>query len=123
MVTELVFPRLRPGTGWAFREVARRHGDFALVAVAVLLSFQGDRIASARVGIAGCGGRPVRVRAAEALLEGRPAGPDAWEAAAEQVARDVQPTGDIHASADYRRRAAAVLTRRALAEAAGRAVA
>lgn len=120
MVTELVLPRPRAGTGWSFREVTRRHGDFALVAVAVLLALEGSRVARARIGVAGCGGRPVRIPAAEALLLGRSPDESAWSAAAERVSLDVRAGSDVHASSDHRRRAAGVLTRRALAEAASR---
>ena len=38
LVTEVVFPKLPPGTGWAFEEVSRRHGDFALAAVGVTMT-------------------------------------------------------------------------------------
>src|ERR1700688_600804 len=55
MVTEIVLPKLPQGTGWGFEEVARRHGDFALAAVAVTLTVSGGAIAQARVALTGVG--------------------------------------------------------------------
>src|SRR5215213_4111856 len=53
LVTEMAFPKLPPSTGWGFEEVSRRHGDFALAAVAATLTVRDGTIAEARIAIAG----------------------------------------------------------------------
>ncbi len=71
LLTEVRFTLPRPGCGWGFAEVARRHGDFALVgAIALLWLDAAGRIAGARLGFFGVGGTPVRGHAAEAILVG-----------------------------------------------------
>lgn len=122
MVVEASLPQLPEGTGWSFQELARRQGDFALVAVActVRLDGAGD-IAEARIALAGVGPVPVRAQAAEAALRGQPPRPEVLAAAAEAVRQQVDPVSDVHASAAYRRHQAGTLTRRALEEAIMRA--
>jgi aerobic carbon-monoxide dehydrogenase medium subunit len=112
------------GSGWCFTEVARRHGDFALVAVAALLTLDdAGAIASARLALGGVGAAPVRARAAERVLVGQPATDEAFRAAAAAADDVLDPEDDLHASAAYRRHLASVLIRRALTVAASRAVA
>src|SRR5262249_32238354 len=114
------------GSGWCFTEVARRHGDFALVAVAAVLTLdQESTIASARLALGGVGPVPVRARAAERVLVGQPATEEVFRAAAAAGAADdaLDPEDDLHASAAYRRHLAGVLTRRALTVAGARAMA
>jgi carbon-monoxide dehydrogenase medium subunit len=117
ILTEVRFRRPALETGWSFQEVARRHGDFALAAVAVLMILEGERIVSARIAVAAAADRPLRASKAEAALVGQAVGEKAFAHAAEIVSSEVRPTGDVHASADYRRHVAGVLTRRGLAEA------
>jgi CO/xanthine dehydrogenase FAD-binding subunit len=121
MLTEIRLPPPPGRAGWAFTEVARRHGDFALVGAAVLLVGDGEgRCAEARLAFTGVGAGPVRVPEAERLLAGERV-TDALAAEIRRVvARSVEPEGDIHATADYRRHVAGVLAARALIEAAGR---
>lgn len=111
---EIASPRERRGS--AFREIARRHGDFALVGVAASVSIDDrGRCADARVVLLSVGDRPtIAVSAAKALVGETPS-PEAIRAAADAAAsQDIDPTSDIHASAAYRRQLARVLTRRAL---------
>lgn len=122
LVTEIFFPILPPATGWAFVEVARRRGDFALAGVAALLRVDGDgRIADARLAYLSVAPTPVRISEAEAELIGQTPGPEAFATAAETAGEHLSPTGDIHASGDFRRHLATVLTGRALARAHERA--
>jgi carbon-monoxide dehydrogenase medium subunit len=102
----------------AFLEIARRHGDFALVGVAAAIALDGEGvITDARLVFTGVGLQPVRAREAEASLRGTSAGTDAFAAAADLVAGALHPRTDAHASGDYRRRVAGVIARRALEEA------
>ncbi|HEY8414691.1 MAG TPA: xanthine dehydrogenase family protein subunit M [Thermaerobacter sp.] len=122
MVVEASFPVLPPDAGWAFQEVARRHGDFALVGVAAVLRLDAAGvIREARLALTGVDAVPVRARAAEEALVGRRPGDEVWREAAALVGDGIQPESDLHASAAYRKHVAGVLAGRALREAAARA--
>jgi CO/xanthine dehydrogenase FAD-binding subunit len=114
MVTEIVLPKLPQGAGWGFEEVARRHGDFALAAVAVTLTVAGGAIAQARVALTGVGPTTLRATAAETLLMGHALEPNLTGRVIEAVRAVIVPETDLHASADYRRHLAGVLTGRAI---------
>jgi aerobic carbon-monoxide dehydrogenase medium subunit len=123
LLTEIRIPRPERRTGFAFQEISRRHGDFALVgaAAAVQLDDQG-RCAQARVTLLSVGDRPILAEQAAAVLIGQPPSAESIRAAADAAAtRDIDPPSDIHASARYRRQLANVLTRRVLARACERA--
>jgi CO/xanthine dehydrogenase FAD-binding subunit len=121
IVTEIVLSKLPPRTGWGFAEVARRHGDFALAAVAATLSIAADSITEVRIALTGVGRTALRVAAAENLLVGQTLTADVSNQVVEAVRAAIEPDTDLHASADYRRHLAGVLTRRALAAAWRRA--
>lgn len=109
-------------SGHAFLEFARRHGDFALVGAAaqVILDDTGT-CTQARLGLVSVGDGPVLSASVAAALAGVAPTGQAIRAAATAVQQDIDPPADIHASADYRRRLAGVLTERALTRAAARA--
>jgi len=121
LLTEVRLPALRPGTGWAFVEFARRQGDFALAVVAALLQRGPDGICTdARVVLGGVDSVPVRARAAEQYLVGGRLTKERFTTAGQDVAAPLNPPGDIHASTAYRRTLAAVLVERALTVAVDR---
>ena len=115
LLTEVRLPA-DPGR-CSIQEVTRRHGDFALVGVVAVVRSDGGTIADARLALLGAAPTAVRAPEAEALLRGAPATDSTFAAAAEAAAAGLEPSSDVHATADYRRRAAAVLARRALWEA------
>jgi carbon-monoxide dehydrogenase medium subunit len=121
LLTEVWFPPSPRGSGSAWVELARRHGDFALVGVAAVVTLAGERIATARLALTGVGDRPVRARDAEARLADESLTPAVLADAAEAVRGAIDPGGDIHATAAYRRHVAGVLVGRALRLAAARA--
>ncbi len=121
MLCEIAFARPRPDTGWGFEEFARRDGDFALAAAAALLRIDDGRIVEPRIALMGVGVTPVRAGAAEAVLAGQVLDAALLETAAEAVRSAIEPNTDLHASGDYRRHLAGVLTERVLATAARRA--
>lgn len=123
ILVEASFPALPPRTGWAIKEIARRPHDFALVGVAVVVSMHGDdRIQNSRIVFLSVGDGPVAAeKAAETLRDQTPT-PELLRAAAETAAaEDIDPSNDIHASAEFRRHLAKVLTRQALETAIERA--
>jgi len=113
-LTEVRLPATPAGAGYAFEEFARRHGDFAIIGIAAVIVREGSRCTMARLATAGAGPIPVRLRAAEEILEREGLGDDALARAAAKAQELVQPDGDIHASADYRRHLTGVLTGRAV---------
>ena len=123
ILVEAAIPPLPPRTGWAFLEVARRHGDYAQVGIAALVTLDdAGRCREARLVYLSAGDRPIEAREAARLLAGEEISPPAIAAAAEKASRDeMNPFGDIHASAEFKRHLARVLTGRALRRAAERA--
>jgi carbon-monoxide dehydrogenase medium subunit len=121
IVTEVVLPKLPPRTGWGFEEVARRHGDFALAAVAATLTVSDGAIKQARIALTGVGSKALRAHEAEGLLTGHALDPELTHRVIDAVRAAIEPETDLHASSDYRRHLAGVLTGRALAAAWRRA--
>ena len=121
ILTEVWFPAAPSRTGHAWLEFARRHGDYALVGVAAAIMLEEDSVAEARLALTGVGARPVRARDAERRLVGRRPDDAALADAAERVKQVTEPQSDIHATAEYRRHLAGVLTLRALRLAVARA--
>jgi carbon-monoxide dehydrogenase medium subunit len=114
ILVEVRLPAMEPGAGFAFEEFSRRHGDFAIVGVAAMLIGDGQRCTTARLATAGAGPTPLRLRSAEEILERDGLSDTAIDAAAARAAELVDPDGDMHASAAYRRNLTRVLTGRAL---------
>ena len=114
-------PKIAPNSGWAFQEIARRHGDFALAGVAAQLTVDGDRIAEIRLAACGVGPGPVRLEAAERIILHEGVSDKAIDAAGTAAATEVSPGSDVHASSDYRRELTRAMTGRALREAWARA--
>jgi CO/xanthine dehydrogenase FAD-binding subunit len=113
LIEDIEFPYLPPGTGSGFDEVARRLGDFAIVAMAATITLAEGRVSQARVAITGVGEVPARLEVAEALLAGQSEPePELIDAVAQAVMGAIEPNGDLHVSADYRRHVAGALTRR-----------
>jgi len=102
----------------AVHELSRRHGDFALVGIAAMVTLTDDgAVASAALSFFGAASVPCRVAEAEASLVGQQPTEAAIAEAAAIVSARLAPPDDIHASRAYRQHAAGVLTRRALTEA------
>jgi aerobic carbon-monoxide dehydrogenase medium subunit len=122
LLTEVRFPAARPGTGTSFQEVARRHGDFAMVGLATSVTLNAGTITDARLAFAGVSDVPARATAAEELLEGERPTAELFDEAARVAAADIDPPSDLHGSAEYRKKVAAALVRRGLREAVGNAM-
>jgi CO/xanthine dehydrogenase FAD-binding subunit len=122
IVTDIAFPMLLADVGWAFEEMARRTGDFALAAVGVTVSVCDGKAAHLRIAMSGVADTPRRAAAAEVLLAGRAIDAAALEEAVAAIRASVEPNRDLHASADYRRHLVGVLARRTIATAWQRAL-
>ncbi len=116
LLTAIRFPVWSGRVGFAVEEIARRHGDFALVGAAVGVELDGDTVVRAAIGLFGVGSTPIRATAAEQALLAGGANAD-LAAVGSEAANGLNPAADLHASADYRKRVAAVVVRRALAKA------
>lgn len=123
LLVEIQVPPLPERSGWSLKEVARRPHDFALVGVAAVLTLdKKDRCTEARLVYLSAGDGPISAPQAGEMLKGEKITPELMAAAAEKASADeIDPGSDIHATAEFRRHLANVLTRRALEEALQRA--
>ena len=123
LVVEIALPPISPRSGWSFQEVARQSGAFGLVGVATLVTLDNkNRCQQARMAFLSCGEKPMLAQRAAQALVGQAPTAEAIRAAAEVAAKDdIDPSSDIHASADYRRHLVKVLAVRSLTEAFNRA--
>ncbi len=123
VLVEVSFPTMAAGQGWAFEELARRHGDFAMVGTAVTVDLDpAGSVATARIVVFAVGSTPVRMTQAEALLAGATPDADTLARAGAVVSESLdEPMADLHATSEYRRHLAGVLVTRALAAAVDRA--
>jgi aerobic carbon-monoxide dehydrogenase medium subunit len=115
VVTELVVPPRDERWRDAFLELARRHGDFALVGLAARARVDDGLVRDARLVAFGVGPAPARARRAEAALAGRRADAETVAAAQRALDADLDPPGDVHGSPALRRHLARVLLGRVVA--------
>jgi CO/xanthine dehydrogenase FAD-binding subunit len=121
LLTEVRFPA-HEHQGTAFLEIARRHGDYALVGVAATVTMHGDRCAGGRLVFTGVGPTPVRIPEAEAAILNQVLTDAVLAEVRTLVTERIDPEDDIHASTQYRKEVAGVLAQRALRTAAARAL-
>jgi len=122
LVTALRWKAPKPGTGSAFYKLGLRKADaISVVSVAVVLEVEKGVCQKARIALGSVAPRPIRAKSAEQFLLGKALSRDVFEEAAALAAQAVSPISDVRASAEYRRRMSAVLTRRMLEQAAERA--
>ena len=122
LLHELRLPVPPPNTGGVYvRQTPRKQMDIAVVGVAVLLTFDGDRIQRARLALGAVAPTPIRAGEAEAALEGQTVSDSLFAKAAEAAAAEARPISDQRGSAEFRRHLVQVTTERCLQEAARRA--
>jgi len=122
LLTEIIIPVKKANTGYAFLELARRHGDYAMMGVAATFEMKAGKCLSARLVYLNAGDKPVVASQASALLVGQSSTAELFAAAAEKAASDeMEPLGNLHATPEFQRHLARVLTVRALNIAASRA--
>ena len=118
ILVEVRIPVFAAQTGWSFMELSRRHGDFAIVAVASMLTMGEKGVCQkAKIALGGVAPTPIRARAAEDLLTGKLITEALMAEAGIKAAEATDPESDYHASAEYRKDMARVYTVRSLKEA------
>jgi carbon-monoxide dehydrogenase medium subunit len=121
MLVEIALPKTAPRSGSCFMELARRRGDFALAGIAAIVALDNDaRCTELRLALCGVGETPVDASGAAASLIGQKCTEAAIDAVAADVQKAIAPLGNVHASPEYQRHIAGVLTRRAIATACER---
>ncbi|MEV4601914.1 xanthine dehydrogenase family protein subunit M [Amycolatopsis sp. NPDC049253] len=121
LLLQVSVPRPPANQFSAFREFATRRGDFALAGVAAVCEVDAAGVVTAcRIAAAGVAPTPHRLTDVEALVTGASLHEDLWPDVEAAARAQVDPTGDIHASAEYRSRLTGVLVKRALADIRGK---
>lgn len=118
ILVEIRFPKMHPQAGYALEEFARRHGDFAMAAIAVVIEPAPSGSRKVRIAAGGINPVPLRLARAEEVLQSGPINDAAITEAARLAAADVDPMDDANASSDFRRHLAGVLSARAIRTAA-----
>jgi aerobic carbon-monoxide dehydrogenase medium subunit len=120
IITEIRLPPWPAQRRWGFREFSRRRGDFAMAAAAVFFDVDDAGTAyNAHIAAIGIGDRPMRLREAEAEVDGRIVDVGISERAGRAASASVNPQSDIHASGAYRKSLIGTMVERALQSAAG----
>jgi carbon-monoxide dehydrogenase medium subunit len=123
ILVEIELPFMPPRTGWSFMEVAPRAGDYALMGVAAQVTLdEAGKCSGAKLVYLNAGEGPVDAIEAAQLLQGESLTDELIDdAAALASEKEINPFGNIHASAEFQRHLAKVLTKRTLQQAIQRA--
>ncbi len=121
ILTEIRIPTPGANDGGAYVKLERKVGDYAISAVAVQLTLDGDEVSAARIGLTNVSPVPMRATDAEQALVGSAASGDAIEAAGKAAAAQCDPSADLRGSVEYKRDLTRVLTKRAIEKAIERA--
>lgn len=120
ILTSVHLPTWPAARRWAFREFARRKGDFAIAGIALFYDLDKGRCAAnVHIGAIGVADRPVRLASAEAALNGKPVNENSIAAAVAAARAEIDPPSDIHAPAAYRRSLLGTLLERGLHQSIG----
>ena len=123
LLTAVRLPVLAPGSGVAVEELSLRHNELAVVAAMAAVTLDGEgRVAGAWLSVAGANPVPVRLSESESILTGQAPSSEVIAAAGAAVGAVVQPVGNRHAPAEYRRQMAQVFVTRAITNAVTNAV-
>ncbi len=122
LLVEIRIPSPGPGAGGAYVKSERKVGDYAISGAAVQLSMSGDSCASARIALTNVSAVPMRAPGAEAALVGQSLSDEVLEAAGQAAANECDPSADLRGSVAYKRDLTRVLVKRAIRQAAARAL-
>jgi aerobic carbon-monoxide dehydrogenase medium subunit len=115
VLTAVEFPALAGGYRSSFAELARRHGDYAMVGLAAHGKVDGGRVSDLRLAFFGVGAKPVLAARASGALEGQPVDAARVAAAVAALTKDLDPPDDLNGSGATKRHLAGVLLRRTMA--------
>jgi len=121
LLTEIRIPTPPPNSGGAYANMERKIGDYAISAVAVQLTMDGNCCTAARIALTNVSPVPMRSTGAEQAIIGQELTPTVLEAAGHAAATECDPSSDLRGTADYKRDLTRVLTKRAIRKAAARA--
>jgi len=121
ILTEIRIPTPGANSGGAYQKIERKVGDYAISAVAVQLTMDGDTCSAARIALTNVSAVPMRATDAEAALIGKTISDDVLEAAGQAAAAECDPSPDLRGSIDYKRDLTRVLTKRTIRMAVDRA--
>jgi len=121
ILTQIRVPIPAAGSGWSYQKLKRKVGDFATAATAVLLQMSAGRVAKVSIGLTNVGSTPLKARAAETFLTGKPIDETSLNEAARLAMSICNPTPDQRGDAAYKTAMCGEMTRRALQAAHARA--
>jgi carbon-monoxide dehydrogenase medium subunit len=121
IMTEIRIPVPAPGTGYCYAKLKRKVGDFATAAAAVILRMKGDTVADVAIALTNVAATPLKAKAAEDSLRGKPLTDVSIAAAADLAMKICDPAPDQRGDAEYKRAMAGEMTQRALRTARSRA--
>ena len=120
ILREVRIPKPAGNSGGAYIKIERKVGDYAVAAVAVQLTLDGDLCTAARIGLTNVSSVPMRATSAEEALIGQPLNEKTIRTAGRAAAADCQPSADLRGSEEYKRDLVRVLTMRAIRKAVAR---
>ena len=121
ILTEIRVPIPAAGSGWSYQKLKRKTGDFATAATAVVLQMGGANVAAVKIALTNAAATPLRAKAAESSLIGKPLNDANLNEAARLAMSICDPAPDQRGDADYKRAMCGEMTRRALQAAQARA--
>jgi carbon-monoxide dehydrogenase medium subunit len=121
ILTEIRIPRPGPNSGETYLKMKRKVGDYAISAVAVQLTLDGETCTAARIALTNVSPVPMRSKNAEQALIGQAISAENVEAAGQAAAAECDPSPDLRGSVAYKRDLTRVLTKRAIQKAVQRA--
>lgn len=121
ILTEIRIPRPAAGSGGSYSKIERKVGDYAISAVAVQLTMDGDTCTAARIGLTNVSPVPIRAKNAEAAIIGKTLTEEVLEAAGKAAAAECDPSQDLRGTVEYKRDLTRILVKRTIKEAAERA--
>jgi carbon-monoxide dehydrogenase medium subunit len=121
IMTEIRIPVPAAGTGWCYAKLKRKVGDFATAAAAVTLRMKGEKVEDVAIALTNAGATPLKARAAEAALKGKPLDDAAIAQAASLAMGICDPVADQRGDVEYKKAMAGEMTQRALRTARSRA--
>jgi carbon-monoxide dehydrogenase medium subunit len=121
VLTQIRVPIPATGSGWSYQKLKRKTGDFATAATAVMLQMDGSRVGKVNIALTNVGPTPLKARAAEACLTGKPIDEASLDEASRLAMSICEPSPDQRGDAAYKTAMCGEMTRRALQAALARA--